>query len=236
MFTILKKSVGLVCLFLYGSAYSFDHAQNVLPSGAHRVHIITLSPATAASPAQANFTQEAIQQHGETQPEGRLDQEEVVLDCPFAAAQRGEVTTLRCLVREGIDVNQPHSEGRTPLHHAAAAGREEVVRFLVIFFLGQEERIYLDTDQKAIEEMLIQFFLGGKMKYDANFLTAALHWAIREGDKKLVGELIEAGADVNRLNTRGQTALHLGARAGHLDVVGLLVQRGADVKKLDVDN
>ena len=49
------------------------------------------------------------------------------------------------------------------------------------------------------------------------------------GDAGLVGQLLDAGADVESPNEDGQTALMLAARAGALDVAKTLVEHGANV-------
>ena len=56
-----------------------------------------------------------------------------------------------------------------------------------------------------------------------------LHEAAKNGDIEDVRELLEAGADVNGLNSEGATPLHWAAFKGHVDVAKLLIKRGAKV-------
>jgi len=53
--------------------------------------------------------------------------------------------------------------------------------------------------------------------------------AVRKGDLKLVGALLEGGADVNARGEKGWTALMRAAVNGHVDVVKILIEKGADV-------
>ena len=49
------------------------------------------------------------------------------------------------------------------------------------------------------------------------------------GNAAAVRELLEGGADVNQLGTRGSTALMFAAGSGHLEIVKILVLAQADV-------
>ena len=55
----------------------------------------------------------------------------------------------------------------------------------------------------------------------------------RGGSVARVRALIEAGADVNVRNHKGQTALHCAAKAGFVDIVALLLEDGAEVDARD---
>lgn len=55
-----------------------------------------------------------------------------------------------------------------------------------------------------------------------------IHHAARNGDTEIVLLLIEAGADVNAINSRGHTVLYCAGGHGHLETVKLLLGHGAD--------
>ena len=55
----------------------------------------------------------------------------------------------------------------------------------------------------------------------------------RGGSVQRVRALLDAGADVNVRNYKGQTALHCAAKAGFDQIVALLLDRGADVNAKD---
>ena len=55
----------------------------------------------------------------------------------------------------------------------------------------------------------------------------------RGGNLDRVKELLDAGADINVRNYKGQAALHCAAKAGFIHVCELLIQKGADVNAID---
>lgn len=55
----------------------------------------------------------------------------------------------------------------------------------------------------------------------------------RGGNVERVRTLIEAGADVNVRNYKGQSALHCAAKAGFVDIVALLLERGCEADARD---
>lgn len=52
--------------------------------------------------------------------------------------------------------------------------------------------------------------------------NTSLHWAVRDNDVDAVKSLLEAGANVNTLNLRGEAPIHVAARAGALRIVKLV--------------
>jgi serine/threonine protein kinase len=56
-----------------------------------------------------------------------------------------------------------------------------------------------------------------------------LHKAAKEGNQKLVKQMLAKGANVNTKNNFGNTPLHLAARQGNKKVVELLIAKGANV-------
>ncbi|XP_011408170.2 PREDICTED: ankyrin repeat domain-containing protein 50-like, partial [Amphimedon queenslandica] len=60
------------------------------------------------------------------------------------------------------------------------------------------------------------------------FEGTSLHVAVRGGYHDVVQILLSAGADVNLIDTDGDTALIEAAREGNCDVVELLLKKGAD--------
>ena len=98
-------------------------------------------------------------------------------------------------------INQPESRiGWTPLHWAAYHGYNSRGKHL-----------------KPVVELLLEY--AG---------TVDLHTAALLDDPGLAKAAIDAGAEVDALNDRGQTALHLAGERGSVAVAEVLLDHGAD--------
>jgi hypothetical protein len=169
MLTILKRSVGLVCIFLHASVYGFDHYQNAtVPGGVHTITLPSASGASGVGEGQGN-----LQDHEKGLPGDGLGQENVyALDRLMAAAKEGDVETVRRLVNEyDLDVNQSDQYGRTALHFAALRGHEGVARLLLE--------------------------LGADVNQSDQYGRTALDFAAFQGHEGVARLLLESGADVN---------------------------------------
>lgn len=121
------------------------------------------------------------------------------------AAMRGEVETVRTLLRSGADVNAAQGDGMTALHWSAERGHRELAEMLV--YAGA----HLDVVTR----------LGD---------YTPLHLASRGGHSELVRVLLESGADATVVtSTGGATPLHLAAASGSADAIRVLVGHGAGV-------
>jgi ankyrin repeat protein len=122
-----------------------------------------------------------------------------------AAAERGDTTAVRQLLKDGADVNAAQGDGMSALHWAADRGDTELAELL----------IYAGANHSA------QTRIG---QY------TPLHLAAKSGSAAVAGALVKAGADVNvRTTTSGVTPLHLAASAGSAETVKVLIDARADV-------
>ena len=129
----------------------------------------------------------------------------VPAEAPVAdAAQRGDVESVRSLLRSGADVNAAHGDGMTALHWAAEAGHAELAEML----------LYAGANHGAVTR------LGD---------YTPLHLAARGGRADVTVLLIEAGADVGTgTSTGGVQPLHFAARSGDPGTIAALLEAGAD--------
>ena len=120
-------------------------------------------------------------------------------ESPIAdAAMRGDVETVRSLVKEGGDVNASQGDGMTALHWAALTGKERLVELL----------IYAGANIGALTR------LGD---------YTPLHLASKEGDAVVVEALLAAGADPNAPTSTGEvTPLHFAAGSGNVGAISAL--------------
>ena len=127
-------------------------------------------------------------------------------ESPIAdAAMRGDVETVRSLVKEGADVNAAQGDGMTALHWAALNGNARLVELL----------IYAGGNVGALTR------LGA---------YTPLHLASEEGHAVVVEALLAAGADPNAVTSTGAvTPLHFAAGFGGVEAISALVAAGANV-------
>ena len=84
----------------------------------------------------------------------------------------------------------------------------------------------------------LQLLLQAGAKLDGTdgfYSRTALLWAAEEGQSDCVRRLLDAGADVNKVSSGGQTALILACQCVAPDCVELLLNAGADADAADTD-
>lgn len=60
-----------------------------------------------------------------------------------------------------------------------------------------------------------------------------LHWACDRGHTEITKYLIQNKADINSIDTEGQTPLHYACACGHPNIVKILLENKANVKITD---
>ena len=124
------------------------------------------------------------------------------------AAMRGDIDTVRALLRDGADVNAAQGDGLTALHWSALG--DDVATIEVLLYAG------------ATVEPTTR--LGG---------YTPLHLALLEGNGAAAVYLLGAGSDGERVTDTGVSPLHLAAQAGELVALNALIDSGADVDVQD---
>ena len=120
------------------------------------------------------------------------------------ACTNGSGAIVEALIKAGADPNASLPGGETPLMTAARTGSPGAVKAL----LANGARVDATDERRG---------------------QTALMWAAAEGHAAIVGDLIEAGADVKRRVPSGFTPLFFAAREGRLDAARALLDAGADV-------
>jgi uncharacterized protein len=111
------------------------------------------------------------------------------------------------VIGSGVDVNQPSSDGTTPLHWAVYHGNQDLVRRLMRAEANPNTR--------------------------NDYGSSPMLEAATTGNIELLELLLNAGAHVESPNVEGQTALMAVARTGNIEAAKLLVDKGADVNAIE---
>ena len=126
-----------------------------------------------------------------------------------AASIEGHREMVKLLLDRGAEVDKANNAGQTPLFRAGSDDHTEVVQLLL--------------DSGADLDRAVNLYPG----------ATRLHWASKVGLLGMVRSLLDAGADVNSQDDKGETPLHWAARNGNdcSAVAELLLASGAEVDK-----
>ncbi len=123
------------------------------------------------------------------------------------AAGRGDRDAVRSLLKEQVDVNQPHGDGMTALHWAAHWNDLEMAALLI--------------------------GAGANVNAANDYGVTPLSEACTNRSDTLVSKLLQAGANANATQWTGETVLMTCALTGNLTAVKSLLSNGADPNQQD---
>ncbi|OJJ62017.1 hypothetical protein ASPSYDRAFT_85712 [Aspergillus sydowii CBS 593.65] len=119
------------------------------------------------------------------------------------AVKANFIDIVQLLVDAGVDINYQDQQGETALHVAARFGHEKCARILL---KGND-------DQKADTELA-----------EHAYSWTPLFIACVDGSLSVVEAMIEAGADLERVDSSGWTAKEHAALRGHLEIARCLAK------------
>lgn len=125
----------------------------------------------------------------------------------YEAAAAGLLEPLEAMIEnESTLIEEISDHGFTPLGIATHFGNEDIVRALLL--------------------------KGAEVNHPSEngYNVYPLHAAISEGHDAVAKMLIEAGAEVNVLQSSRTSPLHLAAQQGNIDLIILLLENGANVE------
>ena len=154
------------------------------------------------------------------------------------AAQRGDLSTVRALLRGGAEVNEAMGDGMSALHWAAERGDSELASLLIYAGakpdvgtrIGSYTPLHIAA-RAGRGELIEQLLAAGADPQAAttNSYVQPIHLAASSGSARALQALILAGADVNaREGAWGQTPLTFAAAANRVDALRVLLEAGAN--------
>lgn len=140
----------------------------------------------------------------------------------LAKASNPTPEQLRLLVKEGVAIDAADAEGQTPLQRLYSRHDRSY------FYQGEAERL-IELAQTLIDagaDVNRPGLLQQALRLDARF-------GQREPSLRFSAPLLAAGADLERIDERGDSALHLAARNGERSLIARLVAAGAQIDSSD---
>lgn len=155
----------------------------------------------------------------------------------LTASNNGDLSRVEQLLREGADVNEHTSGGKTALHYAAQSKNIAVVRALIqagtdvnAKAAGNVTPLMLSLDmafgQPDIALALVR--AGADVNAADENGDTALIIATTESSDEVFQSLLAKGANPNARGLNGETALHYAAMNALVDRAKLLLAHGAD--------
>ena len=158
------------------------------------------------------------------------------------AAKRDRPATVTALLEVGADLNARDSSGRTALHAAAAAAEvylpvSAAAALAVLLEAGADPNTRDNSGNTALQLVpavsrgVVTALLdahAGRIVHNPNareeFGYTALHAAARANSPRLIAALLEAGADLEALNSGLDTAFEVALNSGDMAVIAVLAE------------
>ena len=150
------------------------------------------------------------------------------------AASMGERELLDFLIHVGAECDKGNKDGDTPLMLAASKGLHNIVLFLLAEHRSDKNAVN-NNRQTALHKavlaesvetvQILKNYEATVDRRDESVGETPLMYACRKGTQQIVKLLLEAGADILKVNKQGESALFIAAQGGHAEVVTLLLGR-----------
>ncbi|KAK0654967.1 ankyrin repeat-containing domain protein [Cercophora newfieldiana] len=164
------------------------------------------------------------------------------------AAFTGDVDLATLLLNAGADIQIRDNLGRYPLHYAAIRGHSSTLS-LLLSHLGDTIINHINSpDNSGLTPLMLAAgsnhanIIHTLSKHGADSLArstpngySALYIACSQGHMFTAAYLLGQGADIDGVDSKGNTCLHVAARNGYVDMVRALLGMGADRSKRSVE-
>ena len=163
------------------------------------------------------------------------------------ASEKGDIETVRSLLKKDVYIHTQDKEGRCAIVAAAYKNYLEIVDLLIAAGADVNmkdntlQSAYLISTSDGYTELLKKTLkAGADVHCTDSYNGTGLIRAADRGHVEIIKELLKTDIRVNHINRLGWTALHEAIILGdggkrHTEVVCLLVDAGADVNLPDKD-
>ena len=168
------------------------------------------------------------------------DWKEEAKDLLHAAAEQGDIDTIKSLLERGMDINARNASNKTPLDRAAAKGNVDVVRLLIEGGAEVDSRdkwgwtpLRVSSRDGHVEVSRVLLDHGSNVNIRARDNWTPMHESAAFGHFDMVKLLLEHGADIHALNHKGQTPYQTSLAYGCGEIADLLREHGASGSRFD---
>uniref|UniRef100_A0A0N5AET5 Eukaryotic translation initiation factor 3 subunit K n=1 Tax=Syphacia muris TaxID=451379 RepID=A0A0N5AET5_9BILA len=127
---------------------------------------------------------------------------------------------VRTLLSSGVNPCVQNHENKTPFQMALSKEIREA-------FIQEFLQATAHSNSERVCQML-NCGVSVNATDGSDTQNTALHWAASFGNEEIIGLLLDNGADINAVNSKGETSLHDAVRRNHDGIVRLLLLHGAD--------
>ncbi|XP_021351828.1 inversin-like isoform X2 [Mizuhopecten yessoensis] len=163
------------------------------------------------------------------------------------AASYGNMEHVKMLIKQDSNIGIPDIDGKTPLHWAASSRDRDAVNCVriilettpsVINWQDYEGRTALHlavADGNEAVVVALTSVENCNVSALDNMFRTPLHWAAVLGHSKIVGLLLDNGADYASSDSNGATPLHYAAQNNYDDTAAVFLSRKNVTDEPDVD-
>jgi ankyrin repeat protein len=161
----------------------------------------------------------------------------------FDAIENKNYKEIEAIVTQNIEIDQPNSDGITPLWKATLAKDTVAMKILLdnkanpnAPTKGGATPIFIPTNNGNLDLIKILIRYGADVNYSNNeYKLTPLRNAARNGYLEVVRFLVEKGAIIDARAADNATALIASCGRGHIECVRFLIQNGANINVKDKD-
>ena len=152
------------------------------------------------------------------------------------AVETKNVDVLKLILRAGSPVNVPNNEGKSPLHLACENGSEEIAELLLDgcaninraqTYQMNEFPMHIAAKKGYTRILEALRRRGGNLDARTKKGQTPLHYAVLSKQYTTVPYLCSVGADINAVDSSGETALSIALKNGRWQMAQNLLEQGA---------